>query len=45
MPMSTTPPPFIPLAFERLPEDEMLRRARGFHAEMDRRRTTRHFSD
>jgi iodotyrosine deiodinase len=43
--MSTVPHPTIPLAFERLPEDEMLRRARGFYAEMDRRRTTRHFSD
>lgn len=43
--MSTAPNPFVPLAFERLPEDEMLRRARAFHAEMDRRRTTRHFSD
>jgi nitroreductase len=36
---------FVPLHFERLPEDEMLRRAREFHGEMDRRRTTRHFSD
>ncbi len=43
-PMSTPPHPFVPLAFERLPEDEMLRRARGFYAEMNRRRTTRHFS-
>lgn len=38
------PHPFVPLAFARIPEDEMLRRARDFHAEMDRRRTTRHFS-
>jgi iodotyrosine deiodinase len=36
--------PFIPLAFERLPQDQMLRRARQCYAEMDRRRTTRHFS-
>lgn len=36
---------FIPLTFQRLPEDEMLRRAREFYAQMDRRRTTRHFSD
>jgi iodotyrosine deiodinase len=36
--------PFVPLAFSRIPEDEMLRRARDFYAEMDRRRTTRHFS-
>jgi iodotyrosine deiodinase len=36
--------PFVPLAFARIPEEEMLRRARDFHAEMDRRRTTRHFS-
>ena len=43
--MSTVPHPFVPLAFERLPEDEMLRRARGFYVEMNRRRTTRHFSD
>jgi iodotyrosine deiodinase len=43
--MSTLPHPFVPLAFERLPLDEMLRRARGFYAEMDRRRTTRQFSD
>ncbi|HEU0298670.1 MAG TPA: nitroreductase family protein [Longimicrobium sp.] len=43
--MSTTPRSLVPLPFERLPEDEMLRRARGFHAEMQRRRTTRHFSD
>jgi iodotyrosine deiodinase len=42
--MSDDPHPFVPLAFERIPEDEMLRRGRDFHAEMDRRRTTRHFS-
>lgn len=37
--------PFVPLAFQRLPEAEMLQRGRAFHADMDRRRTTRHFSD
>ena len=36
---------FAPLDFCTLPEDEMLDRARRFYAEMDRRRTTRHFSD
>ncbi len=41
----TDPKPFIPLAFDGIPEDEMLRRARDFYAEMDRRRTTRHFAD
>jgi nitroreductase len=38
------PRPFVPLAHARIPEDEMLRRARDFYAEMQRRRTTRHFS-
>jgi nitroreductase len=43
--MSTvTEPRFVPLAFARRPEPEMLARARAFYAEMDRRRTTRHFS-
>lgn len=37
-------PRFVPLAHTRLPADEMLARGRAFHAEMDRRRTTRHFS-
>jgi iodotyrosine deiodinase len=37
--------PFVPLDFQPLPEQEMLRRARRFYAEMNRRRTTRHFSD
>jgi iodotyrosine deiodinase len=37
-------PDFVPLRFQRLPEAEMLARARDFHAEMDRRRTTRAFS-
>ena len=35
---------FVPLHFERLPEAEMLRRARDFHDEMERRRSVRHFS-
>jgi iodotyrosine deiodinase len=39
------PKPFIPLHFQHLPEEEMLRRAHGFYAQMNRRRTTRHFSD
>jgi iodotyrosine deiodinase len=34
----------VPLSFLRRPEPEMLERARGFHAEMERRRTTRAFS-
>jgi iodotyrosine deiodinase len=38
-------PAFVPLAFRRLPPEEMLRRAREAYDEMDRRRTTRHFSD
>ena len=36
--------PTIPLAFERLAPVESLERARAFHAEMSRRRTTRHFA-
>lgn len=35
---------FEPLSFTRLPPDEMLVRAQSFYAELDRRRTTRHFS-
>lgn len=35
---------FEPLQFRRLPTDEMLRRARDYYAELDARRTTRHFS-
>jgi nitroreductase len=35
---------FESLSFSRLPESEMLGRARDFYAELDRRRTTRHFS-
>ena len=38
------PPVFEPLKFTRFPPDEMLQRARDFYAELDRRRTTRHFS-
>lgn len=34
----------MPLAFERLPEDEMRRRASAFYQEMDRRRSVREFS-
>ena len=36
--------PFIPYRPERLPEAEMLRRARDFFQEMDRRRSVRSFS-
>ena len=42
--MPETPYPFRPLAHVRLPPEEMLARARGFHAEMERRRSTRAFS-
>lgn len=38
------PARFIPYHPERLPEDEMLRRARAFYEEMDRRRSVRFFS-
>lgn len=37
-------PRFVPLRFTRRPADNVLDRARGFYEEMDRRRTTRHFS-
>lgn len=37
-------PVFEPLSFTRLPPAEMLERARAFYEELDRRRTTRHFS-
>lgn len=40
----SAPYPFIPYRPERLPEPEMLRRARGFYEEMDRRRSVRFFS-
>jgi hypothetical protein len=36
--------PFVPLRHQRLPLQESLARGRAFHAEMDQRRTTRHFS-
>ncbi|HEX6750783.1 MAG TPA: nitroreductase family protein [Longimicrobium sp.] len=42
--MAETTHSFRPLGFQRLPVDEMLARARDFHAEMDRRRSTRAFS-
>ena len=35
---------FEPLDFTRLPEAEMVERARAFYQEMNRRRTTRHFA-
>jgi len=41
-----TDPRFIPLpSYTRLSEDEMKARAEGFRAELQRRRTVRHFSD
>lgn len=36
--------PFIPYRPERLPEEEMLRRARDFHEELERRRSVRFFA-
>lgn len=36
--------PFVPLDFRRRSPAESLERARAFYREMDRRRTTRHFS-
>ena len=36
--------PFLPYRPERYPEDEMIRRGREFYAELDRRRSVRHFS-
>ena len=38
-------PPFVPYDSRRLPPEEMLRRARGFFDEMNRRRSVRFFSD
>jgi iodotyrosine deiodinase len=38
------PARFVPYRPERLPESEMLRRARAFYGEMDRRRSVRDFS-
>lgn len=40
----TTEHRFVPLAFERLPAAEMLARARAFEAELQRRRSVRHFA-
>lgn len=40
----TGPARFLPYRPERLPEEEMLARARGFYAEMDGRRSVRDFS-
>jgi iodotyrosine deiodinase len=37
--------PHVPLGFEPLDEEEMAARAEAFYREMDRRRSTRHFSD
>lgn len=37
--------PFVPLSFERLPVDEMRRRAGDFHEQLDRRRSVRMLSD
>src|SRR3990172_1324781 len=39
-----TTPRFKPLAFTRRPVEDVVRRARAFHEEMNARRTTRHFS-
>ncbi|HEX9565615.1 MAG TPA: nitroreductase family protein [Gemmatimonadaceae bacterium] len=39
-----TAPRFKPLAFTRRATADVVQRARDFHAEMDTRRTTRHFS-
>ena len=36
---------FVPLEFKEHPPEEMLRRAREFYEEMNRRRTVRDFSD
>jgi len=38
-------PRFVPLDFEDLDPEEMLRRAREFHDDLRRRRTVRHYSD
>jgi nitroreductase len=40
----TAQPRFVPLSFRRYPPEEMLRRAREFGAEIQRRRSVRHFS-
>lgn len=38
------PPRLVPLQHTRVADDELLARARAFYAELDRRRTTRHFA-
>lgn len=43
-PMDLPDAEFEPLAFTRRPEAEMIERANDFYDEMNRRRTTRHFS-
>jgi hypothetical protein len=43
--MMTVVPKFVPLKFEEYAEDEMLRRSREFHAEMESRRSVREFAD
>lgn len=42
--MTATAHPFVPLDFQRRPLDESRQRAEAFYTEMNRRRTTRHFS-
>jgi nitroreductase len=41
----TAQPTFDPLRFQEYPREEMIRRASAFRAEIERRRTVRHFSD
>lgn len=45
MPEKPPEPPFVALDFERHAPEEMLERARSFRAELERRRSVRHFSD
>ncbi|MFI5246236.1 MAG: nitroreductase family protein, partial [Gemmatimonadales bacterium] len=40
----SSPPAFVPLAFERLTLADSVHRAQAFYDDMNRRRTTRHFS-
>lgn len=44
MPKLPANPPMLPLEHTRLPIEATLERARAFYAEMNKRRTTRHFS-
>lgn len=44
-PSDVRPYPFVPLQFTRRGTDESRERARAFYDEMNRRRTTRHFSN